>query len=156
MTGCSRGQLEEEATGKCKLPSMWEAADGRFSPQAQPADGKVKETEKEEVTWQEFRGEWLALIRSAWVEVLLGAALSSIFSYGTQLAGNIHQQLPTSPTAAVGSVRRFSSHAMDAANRSAPTARKLVIRTVIYSAFFLTVYSYRALQRVRLPPGFPF
>merc|ERR550525_1947050 len=155
-TGCSRLQLEDEAAGRCTQVLRQEAAAVRLSPQALPADANAREAEKEEATWQHYRSDWIALICSTWVQVLLGAALSSLVGYASQLAGNIHQQLPTTPQEAVGSVRRISSQALDAANKSGPSARKLGVRAVIYTLFFCTVYAYRALKHVELPPGFPF
>jgi len=149
-SGCSKLQLEEERSGKCPAPAQvhWETP-GRVQQQAARVfEGKEVEGD---VSWVDARDEWFALIRSAWVEVLLGAALSSLLSQATQVAGVLQQQLPASP---VGSVRRLSTAALGAAQGS--SARKLLVRTVLYTAFFFAVYGYRAMRRMRLPPGFPF
>lgn len=145
--GCSRFQREEEASGKPAGAAQlqWQAA-------AAGRKGK-QEKEPEGPDWREMRDEWFQLVRSAWVEVLLGAALSSLLTQATQVAGTLQQQLPTSP---VGSVRRLSTQALDVAARSAPSPRRLMLRTVLCTCFFFAVYGYRALQRLRLPPGFPF
>jgi len=155
--GCSTLQLEEEATGRhSSSPAQWGSTGRQLQDVgvSRKVKKQAKEKEKEQApTWQEFRAEWLNLIRSAWVEVLLGAALSSLFAQAMQLVGTLHQQLPASP---VASVRHLSSQALDAASRNGSSAKKFLVRALLYVLLFFFVYAYRALQRMKLPHTFPF
>lgn len=126
--GCSRLQREDEALGVAEQ-----------CPQAQVFGEREKEWGSR--TWVEVLDENFAWFRSAWVEVLMGGALTSLTGQVFQLTRTLKQQLPTVP---VGSVRIFTSQAIDAASRSGrPPIRMLVVRATIYTVFFIVVYSYR-------------
>lgn len=165
--GCSQLQLEEEAREPgvaLEREVQKRRAVGAISA-AGFADREDKgDAEKEKpMSWLQ---EWVGMIQSAWLEVLLGAALTPLLRHGQDLAQMVKQQLRTSPTSSLRCLStRISAQVIDGiaqssgdgtareeatADQAAPSAksRQFTVRAVSYIAFFAVVYTYRLLRRV--------
>merc|ERR1712192_157403 len=128
-TGCSRGQLENIA-----LKSYVQGSKPRDAA-IQTSEPKMEQPAASMLHWQ----DWLPLIRSAWVEVLLGAAVTSLCGQGVAIAVSIKQQIPSSPRASVRLLTEKSLGLVSVSNGR----RRLVIRVAAYLIFFCLVYLYR-------------
>jgi len=134
-TGCSQRQLDERA----RLDSIAAAAHANHR-----AHGRAAPSEADPVNiptvvvphWQEL----VQLIRSAWLEVLVGAVLTSCLGQATSFMMSIQQRIPSSPKASVRLVAQKGYGIMSNDNG----AWRLAIRVAGYLIFFCLVYLYRA------------
>jgi len=142
--GCTPQQLEEVKSPELRPPGMQNLND--------LAAAKPPEAAEPPAWWEELIGpngcEWLGLIRSAWVEVLMGAVLTSLLHHLSQIATMVHQQIPDNPT---DTVQRVTSKVAQGGHRVVkftwPALRQTLVRAAGYFIFFVGVYSYRAYKR---------
>eukprot|EP00747_Dinoflagellata_sp_TGD_P029305 gnl/TRDRNA2_/TRDRNA2_133829_c0_seq1.p1 gnl/TRDRNA2_/TRDRNA2_133829_c0~~gnl/TRDRNA2_/TRDRNA2_133829_c0_seq1.p1 ORF type:complete len:121 (+),score=7.69 gnl/TRDRNA2_/TRDRNA2_133829_c0_seq1:72-434(+) len=103
-------------------------------------------TKEEPKTWQD---EWYVLIRGAWVEVILGAVLTSITSQGTFWAQDLVQKAPKAASSANDSVRRMSSHVINIAPKPPPfsTVRRISTKIGHYILIFCFIHYCRIMHQ---------
>eukprot|EP00747_Dinoflagellata_sp_TGD_P029306 gnl/TRDRNA2_/TRDRNA2_133829_c0_seq2.p1 gnl/TRDRNA2_/TRDRNA2_133829_c0~~gnl/TRDRNA2_/TRDRNA2_133829_c0_seq2.p1 ORF type:complete len:466 (+),score=42.95 gnl/TRDRNA2_/TRDRNA2_133829_c0_seq2:90-1487(+) len=144
--GCSAAQRQAIAEGRVpkEVSPWWEATVSRLNG-AQDMQGKQKEQE-EPKTWQD---EWYVLIRGAWVEVILGAVLTSITSQGTFWAQDLVQKAPKAASSANDSVRRMSSHVINIAPKPPPfsTVRRISTKIGHYILIFCFIHYCRIMHQ---------
>jgi len=127
--GCSQLQLQEEAAA---IPPEKHAAMPVTDAVEHPAGTTEPGLENRGIS--EIGGEWFGLVRNAWVEVLVGAAV-------TELCGQ------------VTSMKRATSEALTVVGRHA-TLKKAALRVMIYTLFFVAIYAFRFnFQRLYVLPA---
>ncbi|CAE7206160.1 agaA, partial [Symbiodinium sp. CCMP2456] len=86
---------------------------------------------------QSVISEWVGTLRSAWLEVLLGALITPILTAAKELLEWLRESLlpPKPPTP--------SSKPSSEASGKAQATRSLLLRSVLYALFFCTVYAWR-------------
>jgi len=132
-SGCSRRQ-HEKARARAKAPT---SAPGSSRPVGQQADPQA---DAQQADAKSPLPEWADTLKSAWVEVILGAGLTWLMHQVQKAVETVQQQLPATPS---GSMRRLSVLTMAAGSKSWPVIRAVLVKAVGYFVFFVIVYQHR-------------
>jgi hypothetical protein len=133
--GCSKLQLEDEAAGvvlqgQCKQ---------LFASEPGPHTSVGAPKQEPERTFWDAGDEWLGMFKSAWVEVLVGAAVTELCGQAYSLTSAVQSQMPLGPM----------KHATSQVVGRFPALPKIAVRTTLYALVFLLVYAHRYLQHLQ-------
>jgi len=147
--GCSKKQLsqwaDKERRAQLELETRRLSAEAAalLKSAAAQAPGAASPSEDTEDTWGKT-------LKSAWIEVLLGALLTPLLHTLADFLRLAKQQLPSTPD--TGSIQTFSRKAISEVSERTLIIRQLAVRLFVFAAFFCLVYTYRFVQN-RFPDG---
>jgi len=136
--GCSKLQLEDEAAGvalKGQCRELFASEPGTHA----LLDAPKKESQSQERTVWDISDEWIGLFRSAWVEVLVGAAVTELCSQAYGLTSKVQGRIP------MGSMKHATSKLV---GRFSAFPR-IAVRVILYTLVFLLVYAHRYLNSLQ-------